>query len=150
MRMRSKASWRAARSEMRRTSLMTSCPRAIRLAFPKRVSSDDRLSGVLVLNHAGGTVSTVVAGGTCVAGLRSSRSSAHGQRSQLLHLMGRFWAGFALGGTFGIGLTLFTSLLTELIALGALAVVVIYIGRKRWRNNQDTPSTTKKSPFESL
>lgn len=57
--------------------------------------------------------------------------------------------GVVIGVPIGIIVTLFTSLLTELIVLVALGAVIFYFGRRRWRNKQDTPSTTKKFPFES-
>lgn len=54
---------------------------------------------------------------------------------------------FAGGVAVGIAITLFTSLLTELIVLAAVVGVVFYIGRKRWAKPKtgDTPSTTSTS-----
>ncbi len=55
-------------------------------------------------------------------------------------------AAFALGMTVGLGITLFTSLLTELILGGALAFVLTIYGRKRWSTHSTTKPSQSSSP----
>lgn len=51
-------------------------------------------------------------------------------------------AGFVAGVIF----TFFAGLLTELIVLAVIAGIVFYVWRKRWGQEEDTPSMTKPSP----
>ena len=58
-----------------------------------------------------------------------------------------FIDGLVIGAAVAIAATFLTGLLTELLAIAILCGFVI--GRRKWRN-RSTPSTTRKSPSESL
>lgn len=54
---------------------------------------------------------------------------------------------FLAGVVVGVLLTLFTSLLTELVVVIAAGAVIIYFGRKKWKKEDSTPSTEKTYPL---